>query len=432
MLLSEAITTVRERSRTSSDFITDASVANDIDLAIKEFVTDVQGIIKYTYLSLSPKFWTHTGMAINLTITGGTNALAATDVVITDYAREGAAGDVVAADLQAKIREAGAASVAVSFSTTTWKFTVDASDSTSIDIDSPSNDTIYADPIDLLFATSGEKTGTSWTGNVPEDCTIEIDLPSDFDREKAVEWDQRELVKSSFDLFVSPQSNGNPSCYQIWGKKMRIAPVPDEQELLQLIYFYTPETVRDFKGYQELGLSNVIDSQASGLATTTQYYFKITADGGSETEYDITTAATVTFAAVIALMNTATSGVCTWAMDSGDIRCTSDTEGTSSTISLAVGTTGTDLFATLTGYTAFDTAVSALTREIELPDEAEEAVVYGGVARRYEASADEKRALFYHGLAKSKRNAYSRKVRQKDSKYRQSPPRIARIPRVTV
>ena len=42
----------------------------------------------------------------------------------------------------------------------------------------------------------------------------------------------------------------------------------------------------------------------------------------------------------------------------GDLRFISDLTGSASTIALSAGTTGTDLFATLTGFTAFDEAVA--------------------------------------------------------------------------
>ena len=114
----------------------------------------------------------------------------------------------------------------------------------------------------------------------------------------------------------------------------------------------------DDSGYQECGLSGKTSSTATGLATTTQYYFKVNVDGGGEVEYDITTGSDVTYDAVIALMNTAIVAANTNIdLVNGDLRCTSDTDGPTSTIALAVGTTGTDLFVTLTGYTAFDNAV---------------------------------------------------------------------------
>ena len=108
-------------------------------------------------------------------------------------------------------------------------------------------------------------------------------------------------------------------------------------------------------GIQECGLSSKVDATETGLATTTQYYFKVNIDLGGVVEYDITTASDTTFAAVIILMNAELTGAAFSLMD-GNLRCTS--EGTS--IALSAGTTGTDLFTTLTGFTAFDTAIDNL------------------------------------------------------------------------
>jgi hypothetical protein len=113
------------------------------------------------------------------------------------------------------------------------------------------------------------------------------------------------------------------------------------------------------KGYQECGLTGKTSATATGLSTTTQYYLKVAINGGTSTEYDITTAADVTYAAVIALLNAAVSGV-TFALINGDLRCTSNSTDKGSAIALAAGTTGTDLFATLTDFSAFDTAVKPL------------------------------------------------------------------------
>lgn len=110
-------------------------------------------------------------------------------------------------------------------------------------------------------------------------------------------------------------------------------------------------------GYQELGLSDKAGGTATGLATTTQYYFKLNTDKAGVVEYDITTAADVTYAAVIALLNTVTSGLSTWSLVEGDLRNTSDTYGSDSTIKLTAGKTGTDLFVTLTDFAAFESSV---------------------------------------------------------------------------
>ena len=113
------------------------------------------------------------------------------------------------------------------------------------------------------------------------------------------------------------------------------------------------------RGYQECGLTGKAVGTETGLSTTTAYYLKVAINGGASTEYTITTGATTTFTAVIALLNAAISGV-TFAIVNGDLRCTSNSIGAGSAIAMAAGTTGTDFLATLTDFSALDTAVTPL------------------------------------------------------------------------
>ena len=116
---------------------------------------------------------------------------------------------------------------------------------------------------------------------------------------------------------------------------------------------------KDFSGYQECGLVGKTGVTETGLAGATQYYFKINVDGAGEVEYDITTGGDTTYAGVIALIVTELAAVdCDFALADGDFRCTSYKDGVGSTIALAAGTTGADLFATLTDFVNFETAVA--------------------------------------------------------------------------
>lgn len=118
-------------------------------------------------------------------------------------------------------------------------------------------------------------------------------------------------------------------------------------------------------GYQEVGLSGKTDTTDTGLTAEAQYYFKIDIDGAGVVEYDITLGAGTAnelYAPVLALMNTALVAAGAYMhLVNGDLRCTSETNGATSSIALSAGTTGTDLFATLTGWSAFDEAVVGST-----------------------------------------------------------------------
>ncbi len=111
-------------------------------------------------------------------------------------------------------------------------------------------------------------------------------------------------------------------------------------------------------GYQECGLSSKTLTTETGLANTTQYYFKVNVDGAGVVEEDFTTASDTTYAAVIALINATIAAGATCELNGlGDLRFVSDLAGSASSIALSAGTTGTDLFATLTSFSAFDTAI---------------------------------------------------------------------------
>jgi hypothetical protein len=127
-------------------------------------------------------------------------------------------------------------------------------------------------------------------------------------------------------------------------------------DLLGALTGYTAMDAAAYNAYQELGLTGRESENLTGLLASSQYYFKIAIDGAAAAEYNITTASDLSWTAILALMNTATTGDATWSLTGGDIRCTSDATDGSGSIALSAGTTGDDLFAQLTGFSDFDTA----------------------------------------------------------------------------
>ena len=107
----------------------------------------------------------------------------------------------------------------------------------------------------------------------------------------------------------------------------------------------TAVTLAGYWAFQEFALDTTSGAD-SGLAATTQYYFKIAVDGGAATEYDITTGGgTVTWANVVSLMDTQVTGDgITVEFIDGDVRIHSDDVTASSDIVCSAGTTGTSLF----------------------------------------------------------------------------------------
>jgi len=113
-------------------------------------------------------------------------------------------------------------------------------------------------------------------------------------------------------------------------------------------------------GIQECGLTGKTLATATGLAATTQYYFKVTIDGGAAIEYDITTGTVLTYDVIIRLMNEVMNASGAYfSLVAGDLRCTSQAKDATSTIVLAAGG-APDLFAALTDFAAFDAAVDGI------------------------------------------------------------------------
>mgnify|MGYP003133544837 CR=1 FL=1 len=123
------------------------------------------------------------------------------------------------------------------------------------------------------------------------------------------------------------------------------------------IQFYT------LGAYQECGISKKTLADSTSLSASTQYYFKITQDGGAQQELNITTGSDVTFAGVLSLIQTAINDNAVLdasvGMVGGDVRFTSNTNLSTSAIALAAGTTGTNLFATGAFNVTQDAARSA-------------------------------------------------------------------------
>ena len=364
MTLTEARTQAREFGRADSTGVSDARLNALIDKAIDEFSNDVGGFDLHAYPAISATFSTATHFAIRVTIVGGTSAMVATDVVITGTAQDNTTGTIVASDFQATLRTAtGASTVTVVWAN--FAFTVDTVDGTSITFEAPTTAT-YANACGLL-GLSGTTTeaGADVTGDFPTDCTIRYTLPSGMISVQRVEWDGDELTPASQEFAQSPQSSGTPNEYYIRDRTLYFNPSPSQQGLCEIWYRGIP-TALDYTGYQECGLTTRTDATATGLTGSTQYYFKVAIDGGAVTEYDITTASDVTYAAVIILMNAEVTGA-TFSLEDGDLRCSSASVTGTSTIALSAGTTGTNLFATLTGWAAFESAVvgdTALPSEI--------------------------------------------------------------------
>jgi hypothetical protein len=393
MTLASAIERVRALSRTSVSSHSDTKIMERINEAMVEFGRAAFGLTKEGYVTITPLFDIQTNFAINLTIVGGANEIDATDIAITAANAVDQTGTEAAAALETTIQAAitaagGTPTLTVAWSTTEWTFTIDAIDSTTITIAVPEGLT-YTSALELFGLGAETTTGTSVTGSIPTDCTVESALPTDFlSLVGRPEWDGHPLVQGLFQEFHSPESTGDPIRYWVRNKNILLSPAPHLQKKFHLYYRYIPTAFSYPHGYQECGLSGKALATATGLSATTTYYFKIAIDGGASTEYSITTGAVLTYEIVIDLMNDELTAA-KFSLVDGDLRCTSNLLGANSAIALAAGTTGTDLFATLTDFDAFEDAVATEAGDnLPVNDEWCEAVVYKAASQVAEENGE--------------------------------------------
>ena len=251
----------RRYSRVDTNGIPDSHVNDLLNDAIKQFAKDIHGFPAEDYLDVTPIFDTRKSFALRFTITGGTNALAVVDVSVTGTDRTDVAGTQVATDLQATLRTAigGGANATVTWSTTTWKFTIDTIDGTRIQIDPPTGIT-YIDASMLILGESGideTEAEASYTGQIPEGCCGAVALPSDICKVTYVEWDKNPLVEVAGDMMFSPQLAGIPLWYYVRGKVLRISPTPTYRELLHVAYKNYPAAITSF----DTGLPAIVTSE---------------------------------------------------------------------------------------------------------------------------------------------------------------------------
>jgi hypothetical protein len=227
-----------------------------------QMINDVYGIPKSATLALAEKFDIETTYYFNLTIVGGTNALASTDIQISASALSGVSGTTLATALQTAIRALAPTTLTVAW--TDYYFTIDAIDSTSITISGLSDDVNYVDAKDMLFGKSGTQTGTTWTGGFPEDCTWETDLPTNYHSMQHVFWDKYEVAEIPEGLAIHPQQySSRPSCYSIRDQKIRLIPVPNVLRQFYIEYmatsteaYFTTDTIEpDFPEQYHIGLA---------------------------------------------------------------------------------------------------------------------------------------------------------------------------------
>lgn len=232
----------REYARMSTSGASQATIFEYINEAIVEFGRDVNGLPYEEYLTLAASFDLETHQAFHLTITGSTNNDVDSDIVVTSADASNQTGAQTAAMLQSQIRAAIGVGADLTVAWTKYYFTVDGIDSTSIVITSPDDTVTYDDYVDELFGESQSGT-TSITGGFPLDSTIEATLSADSIRVNKVLWDYWLLTEVTRDYVIDPQITGTPAYYNVRGNKIRLVPVPTEQEKWYIEYKGVPTQV---------------------------------------------------------------------------------------------------------------------------------------------------------------------------------------------
>jgi hypothetical protein len=244
MTLAEIRGSARQKARVTTSQVSDADFKTYvIQPAIREFSKDVGGVRSEDYLALTPRFDMETKFAFRITVTGGTNALAATDVDVTDSDAANQTGAQAATELQERIRAAGPTSLTVVWDSANYYFTIDSIDGTNITIAAPSGNG-KVDVTSMFFGGTGASAAQTYVADVPLDMGLEADLPADFKSMIAVEWDRDPLNAAPHSMFVSPETSGDPTHYVVISaegestpvRRIRLYPTPEEQKLFHVIY----------------------------------------------------------------------------------------------------------------------------------------------------------------------------------------------------
>ena len=245
MTFGTQITYAKRRARVSSNSLTitttDDVVRQYLNDGVTEFARRTGGVPKEEYLTVRPKFDLRTNFAIRLTVTGGVNALAATDIPLCTASHVDVSGGTIASAINAQISNVAAISASLSWASTSWLFTLrdNASAATNIEIGEPVTKT-YINAGYHIFGKVGTVAITYFEGNLPLDCTLETSLPSDFLQIEYVEWDDVKVRAAPFDIFLSPHANGTPRYYAIKNRQIRLYPCPVQQYKFLIRYKAMP------------------------------------------------------------------------------------------------------------------------------------------------------------------------------------------------
>lgn len=229
--------------------VADSVLDGYLNEANRIFQNDTKLLDKTVTFNVHARFSMSTSEVFNLTVTG---VASAADVVLAT-AQTDVTGAALATALQAVIQGTGvgASNTTMSFSSSTRKFTIEASaesSATSVVISYPASASYY-DKSYELFGGTGSASGTTYTGAAAPFCTSEYVLPSDF-------LEVREIIYNhDYDKPLEPEiyigrsdSTGTPKYYSISvhgsSKYIRFTPQPTTiGKTFAMSYYYRPSDI---------------------------------------------------------------------------------------------------------------------------------------------------------------------------------------------
>jgi len=236
-------------ARISPNAVTSATVSDITRIYLnegqREFSKRVFGVSTEDQLYITPRFNVPTTYGIRFYISGGDNAIGSTNIYLTPTELTLASGSGVASYLQAMMNTAimaagGSASLTLQWSVSTWQFYVDAgTGATTVWFGSPEDDVRIADA-KAVVGLDGTAATSTFTGDIPEDCSLRASLPTGFLNVQYVEWGGTQLAPAPFVDFMSPAATGTPQYYSIQNKEIRFSPSPDENNICIIRYKGAP------------------------------------------------------------------------------------------------------------------------------------------------------------------------------------------------
>lgn len=217
-----------------------------IGMGVDEFAKEAR-LSKQAFVTVTPKFWADTNWYAQITIVGGSNTLAATNVSLASSTLAGVSGSTYATHIASNINAyIGTGSINVSWDDDTWMFTIKdntVASITAVTVEPP-DVANYIDGTSKTFGKTGTQSDTEWVSAIPEDCTLETDLPDDFLEMEYVDYDDHILYQAPFEIFMSPESQSDyPNYYAIRDRKLYLSPTPADRRMLKIRYRWLPTPV---------------------------------------------------------------------------------------------------------------------------------------------------------------------------------------------